>query len=53
MPIVEDKDYHRALVESLAAAQAEIERLTADNQRLRVLTTAMSAAIRAALDPKP
>jgi hypothetical protein len=27
MPIVKDKDYHRALVESLAAAQAEIERL--------------------------
>jgi hypothetical protein len=30
MPIVKDKDYHRALVESLAAAQAEIERLKAD-----------------------
>ena len=27
MPVVKDKDYHRALVESLAAAQAEIERL--------------------------
>jgi hypothetical protein len=27
MPFVKDKDYHRALVESLAAAQAENERL--------------------------
>jgi hypothetical protein len=38
MPIVKDKDYHRALVESLAAAQAEVERLRAwaeDEQRGR------------------